>query len=160
MSSNIHIRVLRHVEHTVFAVEDGQKTYFDPVHRRRVPYSSGQQVKRSILDHLVKSLGETRAPITFNYQFTGRETGDDSVLREMEPWSPCDPRYADQLLGGWMRAEKGQTPLRRRSPLSISAMRPLHPLLTAVNQENATFDRSDSPGDHVVRVTNRSGEEL
>ena len=42
--------------------------------------------------------------------------------------------------------------MKRRSPLSISAMRPLHPLLAGVEKENITFDRSDRPDYHPVKV--------
>ena len=78
-------------------------------------------------------------------------------LENKEPWSPCDPTYIDQLLGGWMKAGDGIT-VKRRSPLSISAMRPLHPLLAGTDRENLTFDRSDSPDRHPVNV--RLGERL
>ncbi len=147
MNPFIYLRALKHAEHTVFCVADGQKTYFDPQFRVSVPYSSGQQVKRSVLQSLTDELNVQMAPIVFNYNITkGKQ------LENKEPWSPCDPSYIDQLLGGWMRAEsKGQT-LKRRSPLSISAMRPLHPLLAGVSKENLTFDRSDRPDHHPVNV--------
>ena len=92
------------------------------------------------------------APITFNYNIT-----KDKQLENKEPWSPCDPSYIDQLLGGWMKAGDGIT-VKRRSPLSISAMRPIHPLLAGVDKENLTFDRSDKPDRHPVNV--RLGDKL
>jgi hypothetical protein len=52
MNAYIYLRALKHAEHTVFCVEKGQKTYFDQQFNRFVAYSSGQQVKRSILDAL------------------------------------------------------------------------------------------------------------
>lgn len=150
MNPYIYLRALKHAEHTVFCVQDGQKTYFDPQFNRVVAYSSGQQVKRSILDSLTSNLNVQMAPITFNYNVTAKKE-----LENKEPWSPCDPTYVDQLLGGWMRAGDGIT-VKRRSPLSISAMRPLHPLLAGVDKENLTFDRSDKPDRHPVKV--RLGE--
>jgi hypothetical protein len=39
-------------------------------------------------------------------------------------------------------------------------MRPLHPLLSNTAQESASFDRSDRPEHHPVRVINKDGEEL
>ena len=48
-NSFIYLRGLKHAAFTVFCVENGQKTYYDPQFNARVPYSSGQQVKRSIL---------------------------------------------------------------------------------------------------------------
>ncbi len=78
---------------------------------------------------------------------------------QKEPWSPCDPQHIDQLIGGWMRAGDGITK-KRRSPLSISAMRPLHPLLAGVQRENITFDRSDRPDNHPVNVRIAGKKEL
>ena len=155
MKPYLYIRGLRVAEHTVFCVQDGQKTYYDPISNRKVAYSSGQQVKRSILDALSETLEEPRAPITYNYEINKKKE-----LENKEPWSPCDPHYADQLLGGWMRARTGEITLKRRSPLSISAMRPLHPFLVSMNNENITFDRSEHPEQNPVRVLNASGQEL
>jgi hypothetical protein len=152
MNPYIYLRALKHAEHTVFCVQDGQKTYFDPQFNRVVAYSSGQQVKRSILDKLTSNLNVQMAPITFNYNVNAKKE-----LENKEPWSPCDPTYVDQLLGGWMRAGDGIT-VKRRSPLSISAMRPIHPLLAGIDKENLTFDRSDKPNRHPVNV--RMGEKL
>jgi hypothetical protein len=152
MNPYIYLRALKHAEHTVFCVQDGQKTYFDPQFNRVVAYSSGQQVKRSILDALTSNLNVQMAPITFNYNVTAKKE-----LENKEPWSPCDPTYVDQLFGGWMRAGDGVT-VKRRSPLSISAMRPIHPLLAGTDKENLTFDRSDKPDRHPVNV--RWGDKL
>jgi len=146
MNPYIYIRALKHAEHTVFCVQDGQKTYFDNQFNRVVPYSSGQQVKRSVLDALTSNLNVQMAPITFNYNVTAKKE-----LENKEPWSPCDPSYVDQLIGGWMKAGDGIT-VKRRSPLSISAMRPIHPLLAGTDKENLTFDRSDKPDRHPVVV--------
>lgn len=146
-TSYIYLRILRHAEHTVFCVQDGQKSYYEPIFGRRLAYSSGQQVKRSVLETLTGTLNEPMAPIVFNY-----EISKDKKLGYKEPWSPCDPRYVDQLIGGWMRAASVGIPLKRRSPLSISAMRPLHPLLGALESENLTFDRSDRPENNPVKV--------
>lgn len=152
MKPYIYLRALKHVDHTVFCVSDGQKKYFDPQFERAVAYSSGQQVKRSILQELTDLLGIQMAPITFNYNVNAKKE-----LENKEPWSPCDPNYVDQLLGGWMRAGDGPTK-KRRSPLSISAMHPLHPLLAGMEREDLTFDRSDRPDQHPVNV--RMGDKL
>jgi hypothetical protein len=158
LAHECHNRALRQADHTVFCVADGQKTYWDPQFNQRVAYSSGQQVKRSILDALSELLGERRAPITFNYKIA--KTKDGETLENKEPWSPCDPKFADQLIGGWMRAREGEITIKRRSPLSVSAMRPLHPLLVTQEKENLTFDRRDHPEQHPVRVLNSEGQEL
>jgi hypothetical protein len=146
MNPYIYLRALKHAEHTVFCVQDGQKTYYNPQFNKYCAYSSGQQVKRSILDVLTSNLNIPMAPITFNYNITAKKE-----LEYKEPWSPCDPTFIDQLIGGWMRAGDGIT-VKRRSPLSISAMRPLHPLLAGTDKENLTFDRSDKPDNNPVNV--------
>ncbi len=147
--SYIYLRVLRHVDHTVFCVDKGQKNYWDSQFQQRVPYSSGQQVKRSILTETVNRLNTNPSPTTFAF-----DIGSNNELGEGEVLSICDPKYPDQLLGGWMKAVKGgeNRTIKRRSPLSISAMRPLHPTLGGYTTENITFDRSDRPGLHKVKV--------
>jgi len=164
-TSYIYLRGLRQVDHTVFCVADGQKTYRDPFTGRPMPYSSGQQVKRSIIDEMTSLLDEMRAPITFNFTLTKEVSknpteGVKTTFGNGEPWSPCDPNFTDQLIGGWMRAGKESAPVKRRSPLSISAMRPLHPSLTGLGEEAVTFDRSDHPEQHKIRVTDESGKEV
>lgn len=151
MSPYIYVRGLRHADHTVFNVQDGQKTYYDAQFQRSVAYSSGQQVKRCVLEAITSELGEDPAPITFYFQ--------GSKLEEKEVTSPGDPDFADQLLGGWMIANAGGSnrTIKRRSPLSISAMRALHPLLSNIADENLTFDRSDRPDIHQVVVTDEKG---
>ena len=99
-----------------------------------------------MLQTLVDELNVPLAPITFNYNINSKKE-----LENKEPWAPCDPNYIDQLIGGWMRAGDGVTK-KRRSPISFSAMRPLHPLLAGTTKENLTFDRSDRPDLHPVNV--------
>lgn len=162
MKPYLYIRGLRHADHTVFCVQDGQKYYYDNQFGVRCAYSSGQQVKRSILGAVMENLNQLEAPITFNYTLSTEKNkiSEKTALGNGEPWSPCDPSYTDQLLGGWMRASTSSTTLKRRSPLSISAMRPLHPLLGGMEKENATFDRSSNPDRHPVRVRDSKGNEL
>jgi len=154
--NTIYIRTLKKAEHTVFAVEDGQKRYYDPQFGRYVPYSSGQQVKRSLIDRLSSVLNEVPAPTTF--VFGVNKAGE---LGEGEVYANCNPSFPDQLFGGWMKAAKGgaERTIKRRSPLSISAMRGLHPLLAGVGKENASFDRSDRPNNLVI-VRDEKGNEL
>lgn len=194
MKSFIYLRGLRHVDHSVFCVTNGQKTFWDPIFDRYLPYSSGQQVKRSILDSISEQLEQLRSPVTFIFKAPALEEGE--VL------SLCDPQYYDQLFGGWMHTaqkedgkdkkkkkknkeevlssdeqtlfekeaieqsdeffEQGKSrTLKRRSPFSISAMRPIHPLLGGTTKENMTFDRSDKTQiDNKVIVRNSEGKEL
>jgi len=151
MNPFIYLRGLRHAAHTVFGVTSEnkktfQKFYTDPQFRREIAYSSGQQVKRSIIE----ALNMPFAAITFNWELDKKN--NEANLKETH--SPCDPTFADQLLGGYMKAEKGNFPVKRRSPLSISAMRPLHPLLGGIElqKEDLSFDRTSHPEHHIVNV--------
>jgi hypothetical protein len=148
-SPYIYLRVLRHAEHTVFSVQDGQKFYYDPQYGSKMAYSSGQQVKRSIMEELTTFLNVPHAPNTFNWEI------NKGKADQKEVHSPCDPTYPDQLLGGYMKAESGDYTVKRRSPLSISAMRPLHPKLGGLesSKENLTFDRTSHPEGHIVKVS-------
>ncbi|WP_229362950.1 CRISPR-associated protein Cas7 [Flectobacillus sp. BAB-3569] len=137
-------------------MSDGQKYYYDTQFNRRIPYSSGQQIKRSLIDSLCSEIKQTPSPTTFLFDVTKQKE-----LKEGEVYGTCDPTYADQLFGGWMKAAKGgkDRTLKRRSPLSISAMRALHPLLAGTYTENASFDRSDRPNNLVI-VRDEKGNEL
>lgn len=157
MSNTIYIRTLKRAEHTVFNVGDkGQKTYYDNQFNKTIPYSSGQQVKRSIIDSISEHLNVIPSPTTFLFDVTKQKE-----LKEGEVYATCDPSYPDQLFGGWMKAAKGgkERTLKRRSPLSISAMRGLHPLLAGLDNDNASFDRSDRPN-NIVIVRDEQGNEL
>ena len=147
----IYLRGLKHAAFTVFCVEDGQKSYYDPQFKVMVPYSSGQQVKRSVLEKVTDVLGVQPSPTEFYF-----DVDKKGALKEGEVLSSCDPHYIDQLLGGWMRTPKGgkEKAVKRRSPFCISAMTPLHP------KENISFDRSDKPNVHKVVVRDASGKEL
>ena len=154
--NTIYIRTLKRAEHTVFNVSDGQKYYYDSQFGRRIPFSSGQQVKRSMIDSLCDSINQAPSPTTFLFDVTKQKE-----LKEGEVYGTCDPRYADQLFGGWMKAAKGgkDRTLKRRSPLSISAMRALHPMLAGMDSENASFDRSERLNNKVI-VRDEKGNEL
>ena len=156
-NSFIYLRGCKHAAFTVFCVEDGQKSYYDPQFNVRVPYSSGQQVKRSIMGKLNEVLNVEPSPTEFYF-----DVDKKGALKEGEVLSSCDPHYVDQLLGGWMRTPKGgkKKAVKRRSPLSISAMTPLHPLLASVPKENISFDRSDRPNVHKVVVRDANGNVL
>jgi len=156
-NSFIYLRGLKHVNYTVFCVTEGQKTYFDPQFAMSVPYSSGQQVKRSIINGFTEIIGEKQAPITFV-----SVKDKNGKIGEGEVYSTCDPSYKDLLIGGWFQAKAGGTErtIKRRSPLSISALTPLHPLLTGTPHENISFDRSDFPELHKIIVKDSQGNEL
>lgn len=157
--NTIYIRTLKRAEHTVFNVANGQKTYYDQQFGRAIPFSSGQQVKRSLLESLCESLNTSPSPTTFLF-----DVDKQKKLGEGEVYGTCDPTYPDQLFGGWMKAIKGggERTLKRRSPLSISAMRALHPLLAGIDirgGEAGTYDRSDRPNNKVI-IRGMDGNEL
>ena len=159
----LYLRGLKNVDHSVFCVEDGQKTFFNTQFRKPQPFSSGQQVKRSILEETVNQLGQDLAPVEFRYKIKekGKAPSEDIAVQ------PCDPSYPDQLLGGYMKAstkeaqkdEEESFVVKRRSPLSISAMRPLHPILANVDHEKGTFDRTENPNSSVT-LLNTKGERM
>jgi hypothetical protein len=154
MQNFIYLRLLRNADHTVFVVDKGQKKYYNPQFNRQLPFSGGQQVKRSIMDTLCTHMGASQlSPVTFYHEIEGGAT-----LSQKEIHSACDPSYVDQLIGGWMRAGSDVKTVKRRSPLSISAMRPLHPLLAGVTEEAGTFDLRGRPNAKVI--VRQGGKEL
>lgn len=153
MNTTIYIRTLKRAEHTVFSVDSGQKTYYDNQFGQTLPYSSGQQVKHSIIDTICAELNTIPSPTTFISKVKkDSKTKNLEFDGEGEVFGSCDPTYPDQLFGGWMKAvsDKKERNLKRRSPLSISAMRPLHPLLAGTPKENATFDRRERSNNKVI----------
>ena len=147
--NTIYVRTLKRAEHTVFCVADGQKYYYDSQFNRRIPFSSGQQIKRSLIDSLCHIINQTPSPTTFIS--TVETVKGKKEISEGEVYGTCDPTYADQLFGGWMKANKAiegvkkEKTLKRRSPLSISAMRALHPLLAGLEKEAASFIEVKDP---------------
>jgi hypothetical protein len=84
---------------------------------------------------MMATLGhEQVSPVVFFHEIKNKK------LEQKEIHGACDPSYADQLVGGWMKAGSEVKTLKRRSPLSISAMHPLHPLLAGVTEEAGVFD--------------------
>lgn len=154
MNSTIYLRGLRHVDFSVFAVEADQKKYYDTQFERYIPYSSGQQVKRSIIERTVWEASEKLSPTTFVFK--------KDKLKEEEVYGTCDPRDIDQLIGGWMKTPKGgkERSIKRRSPLSISAMRPIHPLLAGITKENLSFDRTNTSNINEIIVRDSQGKIL
>ncbi len=181
-SHYIFIRTLKKVDFSVFCVDTDQKKYYDKLFNVFSPYSSGQQVKRCMMDSILDQMDVNHAPITYNFEVNGDK------LEQKEITQPCDPTYYDQLLGGWMstpskkndkkktkkkieisddegmdsstEVEGDKNGYKRRSPFSISAMTPLHPLLASlVLEEKMTYDRTESNDEKII-VRNSGGEIL
>ena len=146
MSDFIYLRGLKRADFAVFSVADGQKRYYNSQFGRFLPFASGQQVKRSIIEQMMSNLREPLSPTTFVF--------NKAKLKEEEVYGTCDPRNSDQLIGGWMKTTKGgnERALKRRSPLSISAMRPLHPLLAGLPSEDLSFDRTNTANRNKILV--------
>lgn len=159
----IYLRGLKHVNYSVFCVDsNGQKVYYDPQYNKYLPFSSGQQVKRCNKESLLKSLNVNPSPTTFFFELDSK-----GALNEKEVVSTCNPEYIDQLLFGYMNLqscgeseEDRKQAFKRRSPLRISAMTPLHPLLAAINKEDISIDGSDRPHVHKVVVRGPKGNVL
>ncbi|MFN3556228.1 MAG: CRISPR-associated protein Cas7 [Bacteroidales bacterium] len=146
----IYIRTLKKVDHSVFSVDKGQKIYWDnQFSRRPLPYASGQQLKRSIIEAFNTELNVVPSPTTFISKVANKK-GTIEFDGEGEVFGTCNPNDADQLIGGWMKAVTGSRVYKRRSPLSISAMTALHPLLAGINEENITFDRKERGNTEVI----------
>ncbi len=167
-SNYLIIRLLKKVDYSVFCVDNDQKTYYDKHFNVVLPLSSGQQVKRSVVEEMLRCLNLQHAPLVLNYQ-----TNKDK-LSQKEIVQPCDPTYYDQLVGGWMSApskkggkkvegeeeESDTNQYKRRSPLSISAMPPSQPLRASLTEEHImTFDRTDVPNDTLI-VRDEKGKQL
>ena len=80
MKPYIYLRGLRHVDLSVFCVESGQKVYWDPVFGTSVPYSSGQQVKRSILDSINCELQADPSSVTFVFDVNSKNLLGEGVI--------------------------------------------------------------------------------
>ena len=159
----LYLRGLRNVDFTVFSVADGQKKYWDALYRKEVPYASGQQVKRSILEAMMAEMGQGMAPVEFRFKL---DKTDKKKAKEDIALQTLDSAYPDQLIGGWMRAtgdgkqKEDDSVIKRRSPLSISALRPLHPLLAGMANDAAmTFDRRGQSTTK-VRLLDADGNEM
>ena len=169
----LYLRALRNVDFTVFAVADGQKRYFDDHYGREIPYASGQQVKRSLIESMMAQLGESMSPVEFRWKL---DKTDKKRAKEDIALQTLDPSYPDQLIGGYMKAtnetgeeketdskkkkEAQESVVKRRSPLSISALRPLHPLLsTMIREKVMTYDRR-SDVNSTVSLMNEKGVKM
>ncbi|MDZ7763224.1 MAG: hypothetical protein U5K00_02195 [Melioribacteraceae bacterium] len=68
MQSTIYLEDYAMLIFQVSAVAEGQKKYYDVQFERYVPYSSGQQVKRSIIERTVHNASEKLSPTTFAFK--------------------------------------------------------------------------------------------
>lgn len=133
--STLYIKGFRKVNHGVFSVgEDGQKTYRSQVFNKTVPYAGGQQLRRCIKDSILDFLDLQPSHVKFTYKTDGKKLSQKNAL------TSCNPKDIDQLLGGYMNTELS---VSRTSPISSSALTPLHDLLCKVNNELIVMDRKN-----------------
>ena len=148
----LYLRGAKHVIHTVFCVDDGgQKTYFDEQFKRPCAYSSGQQIKRSIIDLILERLNLEYPPVTFVKKVKTSEKGKKSIGEGNIIVTP-EITSPSHLLGGFWKnhsTEEDDDILKRRAPLSIGAMSPLHPLLASVYKEDLVYNREQVPNTFV-----------
>ena len=183
-NSTIFIKTVKKVDHTVFCVDsNGQKSYWDSLFEKKIPYSSGQQVKRSIVTAMLDKLGIEPSPFILKWEASKQSNGTPKIEFKNGYYQKCTPIHPDQLVGGWMvlnSSKKDNAPeikndepenenedteteentetanqpkaksIKRRSPLSISAMTPLHPLLANICKEGISLDKRETPNTEIV----------
>ncbi|WP_044207967.1 hypothetical protein [Flammeovirga sp. OC4] len=154
--NTLYIRIAKKVDNTVFQVVDGQKKYWDPTFNKPLPYSSGQQVKRCIIEEIANSGNFQLAPTTFEVKIDKEKKSKDGQGGVL---TACDPTFVDQLLGGYMNIT-GKSNVKRRSPLSISAMRPIHPKLANIDKTKGSFDRRGRDNNIVRFIDSKTKEEI
>lgn len=146
MNNKIYLKGIKSLKNTVLSVDsNGQKTYFDPTYSRLCGYASGSQVKRCIREHFVSVLGTQLSPVELNYKV------DSGAIKQNTSIDNSDPNNLDSVLCGWMSTDQGLT---RTSPLMISPFTPVHPLLSSINKEIHTFDRTSNTNSVKISLTN------
>ena len=114
----LYLRGLRQVDHTVFCVSEGQKTYRDPMTIARCLIPVGNKSSARFLDEMTSVLNETRAPITFNFTLTKK--AGKTEFGNGEPWSPCDPSFLRPT--DWRmdaRRQRGSAGKTSQSPFNL-----------------------------------------
>ena len=146
MKQKIFIRGVRKIENGVFAVDkNGQKQYYDAEFGVWVPFASGQQVKRCVIEKSSDILDLKMSTVEFIFKASTENVskGKKKKLAEHIAKQTCNPSDFDQLIGGYMNTELG---VKRTSPLSLNAFVPLHVFLCTTNKELISFDRRNSNG--------------
>lgn len=185
MSNFIYVRSLRKVDFTVFGVDNGQKKYYDKTFGVYLPYSSGQQCKHSFIDELLFKLNEVNAPLTYNFEVNDNELKQKEITQPCDPtmvdqllrgWMSSPSKKNDNSKKKSKKSSdvddnndteietnvetKNDSTYKRRSPFSISALTPVHPLLASLVMEKIiTFDRSESNSENIV-VRDKNNSEL
>lgn len=157
----LYITGVKHVNLTVFNIDDDTKTYYDPIHNKSLPFSSGQQIKRCFMDNIRKKYYDIFDFSTMEMRYNITK---DSI-EQKEALSSADNTCIDQMIGGYMRARKKDNEnnkkgdetntITRRSPISFSPMTPVHPDLVSLTSNHlSTMDRTDRPNDSIYFTKN------
>jgi hypothetical protein len=158
MKKNLMIRGLKKIDFTVLCVDSGQKTYYDTVSGRSLPYSSGQQIKKSIMNNIYDSSEYFPSPLIFWHNAEGAKLTQGEVIPK------CDPRYIDQLLAGYMAAAaktdgEQEAVLKSKAHFAVSAMTPFHSKLAGLVEEKVIINKIDNPV-YKLRKVEKKGDNV
>ena len=174
----IYIRGIKRLKNTVLCVDSNdQKTYYDPISKTRVGFSSGAQVKRCVREKMVENLGKTLSKVTINYLIDG-----NGILKQSTAEVNSNPLNLDSLVFGWMiTSSKKETKSKKNSSdeddssdetknvntegvtkasaVSISPLTPLHPFLTSIKKGDLqTLDRLDNIETCKINIFKETGK--
>jgi len=104
---------------TLFCVgKEGQKRVYDKTYGKYLAYSSGQQQKTTRVNEVCELLGIPLADFVFYY---------NEKHKQASKGISQDPRHVEAMTRGYMNVTTNN--IKRESPLNISTMFPIHPLL-------------------------------
>lgn len=154
---HLFIRGLKKIDFSVLCVDSGQKTYYDPISGKSLPYSSGQQVKKSIMNNVYENSDYYPSPVVFVLK------KDKDKMAQKEALSTCDPTYFDQLIAGYMYtpSKKDQVvtdneddakknaenlgTIKSKAHISVGAMIPFNPNLAQIVEEKKLTYHIENP---------------
>lgn len=167
-TGKLYIRQLRELNLSGISLgEKGMKTYNDPQSGKSLPYVSGQQIKHCFRNRFFEAYaekyGEVLPPTMLEFLV---KKPDEGGFRQGQVLNLTDPRYPDQLFGGYMRTEttvvensakgrkgkKEKANVKRKSPLAFSCMYPVSVQAVTKSTEAFPFDRTSEASFHKVKL--------
>ena len=155
----LYIKVLKVLANAVICVgQKGQKVYYCPISNQKYAYGSGQQVKRCAMERLMSNIEEEFSPVTYRFKKNKEGKLSEDIVKVS-----CNPSNSDQLLAGYMLAEKedkktGEGTVKRRSPFSFSPLKPLPFLANTYNEVLVRDDRDRN--NNIIEIKDASGNLL
>lgn len=178
-SNSLYIRSIREIDMAVLGVgEDGQKSFYDPISGKRVPYITGQQGKFGIVEKILQTLGASPAEMIIVHR-----PDKDGKFKEGEIYfEDPDPSHPEIWARGHMKNVKRQkskdgtktkkskktsgesseedseeqdtTIIKRRSFMSSSSMVPLNSRVIELSKSRGSVcvDRSSSAQFHKLML--------